>query len=315
MQRTRAIVLSSCIALCAMQASAQTADLLISKSGTEATTAGDNIDYSIYVFNGGPSDAQNVVVTDGLPAGTTFVSLSANTGLFLCTAPAVGQGGTVQCTASAMVNQADTNFTITVKTNPNSPAGSITNAATISSSTTEGDPSDNSSSVTTGITPTQLASTNLSIKSMLGSSKVTPGATMSFQMVIGNDGPSTAHHVQFVDAVPLNATFVSATVTDPLGAFTCATPAPGAAATSFARHELRAARGERPAGVHSHVPRQQRGRSGNGPDEYGHAVERRVRPRCIEQHGQQHRHGNLAGAVGGSPPSRRWEAGRTLRSG
>jgi uncharacterized repeat protein (TIGR01451 family) len=225
--RIRAIVFTSLIGLCAMQASAQTADLLISKSGTEAAAAGNNVVYSIYVFNGGPADAQNVVVTDALPSGTTFVSLTASTGLFICTMPPVGQGGTVRCTTSTLANQADTSFTLTVKTAPNSPPGSISNTATITSSTTDGNLSDNSSTVTTGIAPTPLASTDLSIESMLGSSRVTPGATMSFQIVIANRGLATAHNVQLVDAVPLNATFVSATVTDPLGAFTCATPAVG----------------------------------------------------------------------------------------
>ena len=227
MQRICSILLASFIALFAMQAAAQTADLLISKSGTESATAGEPIVYSIYVFDSGPADAQNVTVTDALPAGTTFVSLSASTTQFTCSTPAVGAGGTMQCTASVLANQADTSFTLSVKTSAGAPSGSVTNTATITSSTPDGNPSDNSSPVTTGIVGITATSADLSIESMTGSSRVTPGATMSFQIVIANKGPSTAHHLQFVDAVPSNSTFVSATVKDSLGAFTCATPAPG----------------------------------------------------------------------------------------
>ena len=82
MRRCHSVLLSGLVALWAASASAQSADLLISKSGTESANAGDTIAYSIYVFNGGPSDAQNVTMTDALPAGTTFVSLTASTSTF-----------------------------------------------------------------------------------------------------------------------------------------------------------------------------------------------------------------------------------------
>jgi uncharacterized repeat protein (TIGR01451 family) len=54
---------------------------------------------------------------------------------------------------------------------------------------------------------------------------------MSFQVVISNKGPSTAHHVQLSNIVPANTTFVSAAVSDPIGSFTCATPAVGTSGT------------------------------------------------------------------------------------
>lgn len=224
MPRCHSILISFVAMLFALGASAQTADLLISKSGTESAAAGDAIVYSIYVFNGGPSDAQNVTVTDTLPSGTTFVSLSASSTNFTCNMPAVGAGGTVTCTATTFANQADTNFTLTVKTSPGAPSGSIRNTATINSSTADPNPSDNSSGVTTGITGNAPGVADLSIESMNGSATVNAGATMSFRVVIANKGPSAAHHVQLVNAVPANATFVSASVADSLGEFSCATP-------------------------------------------------------------------------------------------
>ncbi len=56
------------------------ADLTVSKSGDEAAAVGGLITYNISVFNGGPDNATNVVLSDPLPAHTTFVSASVTTG-------------------------------------------------------------------------------------------------------------------------------------------------------------------------------------------------------------------------------------------
>lgn len=231
MHRCHSILFLLTAALFATTASAQTADLLVSKSAPESASAGDTIDYSIFVFNSGPSAAQNVVVTDTLPSGTTFVALNASTTLFTCTTPAVGSGGTVTCTVAAFEDESETSFTISVKTSPGAPSGIISNTATITSTTTDPNSSDNSSTATTGIAATSSASADLSIESMSGSSIAASGSTMTFQVVVANKGPSSAHHAQLTDAVPANATFVSATVSDPLGTFSCATPAVGTGGT------------------------------------------------------------------------------------
>jgi len=231
MRRCNSILFLFAAMLFAAVANAQTADLLVSKSAPESATAGDTIDYSIFVFNSGPSSANNVTVTDTLPAGTTFVALNASTTLFSCTTPSVGSGGTVTCTVTAFEGESETSFTLSVKTSPSAPSGIISNTATISSATPDPNTSDNSSTATTGINSTPAASADLSIDSVLGSTNAASGSTFSFQVVASNKGPSTAHHVQLTDAVPANATFVSATVSDPVGAFTCATPAVGTSGT------------------------------------------------------------------------------------
>src|SRR5436309_15917429 len=95
MHRGRSILLSCVVGFWSLQAAAQTADLLVSKSGPESVSAGDTIVYSIFVFNSGPADAQNVTVSDSLPSGTTFLSLAASSAIFNCSTPAVGAGGSV----------------------------------------------------------------------------------------------------------------------------------------------------------------------------------------------------------------------------
>lgn len=58
-----------------------TADLVIVKAGApDPILTGSNIVYSISVENKGPAQAQEVVVTDDLPADTTFVSCAATGG-------------------------------------------------------------------------------------------------------------------------------------------------------------------------------------------------------------------------------------------
>jgi len=56
------------------------ADLVVSKSGDEAVALGGQITYSLTVYNAGPDTATNIVLTDALPAHTTFVDASTNTG-------------------------------------------------------------------------------------------------------------------------------------------------------------------------------------------------------------------------------------------
>ena len=64
----------------ARAAAAASADLVVTKSGDETVALGGQITYSLSVFNSGPDDAANVVLTDPLPAHTSFVSASTSTG-------------------------------------------------------------------------------------------------------------------------------------------------------------------------------------------------------------------------------------------
>ena len=58
----------------------QSADVRIAKTHTGAVRVGDDVTFHLTVFNRGPSDARDVVVTDPLPAGLTYVRRPARTG-------------------------------------------------------------------------------------------------------------------------------------------------------------------------------------------------------------------------------------------
>ncbi len=85
------------------------AGLSIDKS-VDASQAGpgDVITYTLRVHNGGPGDAANVMVTDPLPSGLTFVSASSPctyaASLVSCSIGTVPDGGTQTFTVRARVN-------------------------------------------------------------------------------------------------------------------------------------------------------------------------------------------------------------------
>src|SRR5207253_994227 len=70
--------------------------------GSATYTAGNNVSYTVTVNNAGPSDAQSLLLSDSLPAGTTFVSLALPAGWTRTDATAVGANGTVTATAPSL---------------------------------------------------------------------------------------------------------------------------------------------------------------------------------------------------------------------
>lgn len=111
------------------------ADLSITKQGTPATaTPGSNITYTLAVTNHGPLDAATVIVTDDIPAGTTFVSAGGSG--WTCNSLPVGGTGTLSCSRPLLANSASASITLVVKVATTCPApASITNTANVSSST------------------------------------------------------------------------------------------------------------------------------------------------------------------------------------
>src|ERR1700731_1695532 len=80
-------------------AQAQTSDLSVSKTGPNGATANSDVTYTIEVTNFGPDDSDTATLYDPLPAGTTFVSMTQNSGpTWSCTDPGVGNSGAVNCT-------------------------------------------------------------------------------------------------------------------------------------------------------------------------------------------------------------------------
>ncbi len=126
------------------------ADLAISKQDdVDPAFAGENIIYTISVTNNGPDLAENVVATDTLPAGVTFVSATPDQGA------ASQSNGLVIVTFGDVANKVTAKVDIMVTANA---AGSLTNKAGVLSATADPDFNNNSVSEQTEVRP-QLSTT------------------------------------------------------------------------------------------------------------------------------------------------------------
>ncbi len=154
------------------------ADLAITKSGPATVVAAGSVSYSLVVVNNGPSDAANLSVADTLPAGVTFVSASG-------AGWACSNVGNVSatCTRAALAAGA-TAPTITIVVTAPTQAGSLSNTASVASTTADPVPANNTSTVVTTVT----ASADLAM-TKLGPPTVTAGGSVAYSLVVVNNGP------------------------------------------------------------------------------------------------------------------------------
>lgn len=132
-------------------------DLSLNKEGPAKATAGNDVTYNVVLFNYGPDAAQNVVLTDDIPANTTFVSIVQNTGpIFTCT----GNSTTTTCTIPSMPANTFAIFAITYNIGSSTAdATVISNTATVTNTVNERNADDNSSSAETVVTAAACALT------------------------------------------------------------------------------------------------------------------------------------------------------------
>ncbi|MEK6206025.1 MAG: DUF11 domain-containing protein [Chloroflexota bacterium] len=126
------------------------ADLSVTKTDSpDPVLAGINLTYTITISNAGPDDAEQVSVSDVIPANTTFVSITAPG--WMTSTPAAGDIGTVIARRPRLADEASATFTLVVKVNGDTPAGTtITNTATVRSATSDPNSANDSDTETTG---------------------------------------------------------------------------------------------------------------------------------------------------------------------
>ena len=212
------------------------ADLRISKSDQpDPVVAGEDLVYTVRVTNDGPDWATDVVVTDTLPTGVTYV-MDTDT----CVQ---GPPGILTCTLGDIPNGDFREFTIKVHVSPSlAPSGPVTieNVADVSSTTTDTDPADNS--VTTATTV--IARADLSISKLGTPSPVIAGTELTYELTATNLGPSDAQEMVVSDALPATTRFLSAI---PSGGGTCTVPPVDSSGTVQCTY----AGATSPGGVHS----------------------------------------------------------------
>jgi uncharacterized repeat protein (TIGR01451 family) len=220
-----ALLLVMCLLVNVSPAAAQTADVTITESAAPATVSpGGTITYTIVVKN---TSFVNTSTTpswvQATPANTTFQSITFPAG-WNCTNPAVGGTGNVTCTdAGNLAANTTKTFTMVVTVNA-ATAGNTT----ISSSVTVSSPNDSNLADNTATTSVTVLAADVAITETPGSPTVSPGGTISYTVVVTNNGPSAANAPVWTQVTPTNTTFNSITVA---AGWTCVKPAAGATGT------------------------------------------------------------------------------------
>ena len=200
------------------------ADVVIDKEwSTASITAGAPATFTLTVTNAGPSAADAVTVSDTLPAGFTLVSVSGAT----CSGTT-----TVTCLLGTMASGGSIVITVTVATDPTLAAGPVTNTATVTSTTDDRNPSNNTD--TDGATVARLAT--LTLDKTASAPTALAGGQITYTATVANPtGPSSAEATFIGDPLPPGLTIVSASsgCTIAGGTVICdlGTLGPGASAT------------------------------------------------------------------------------------
>ena len=193
----RVSIIGGCAASMLVNFGLPVADLQIFKSDDpDPVTAGETLEYTITVVNNGPGNVANVVVTDTLPAGTTFQSSSIP-----CVQAPVG---TLTCQIGTMLDGDITDFQIQVGV----PAGflsaipasttNISNTASVTSDQPDGTLSNNSVTISTAV----VQSADMGVTKVCEPGGGIPaGGEASCEIYVDNHGPSAAQNVVLTDAI------------------------------------------------------------------------------------------------------------------
>ena len=168
------------------------ADLSITKTGTpNPVVAGKTLTYTITIHNNGPSDAQNVILTDDV---TSFLNNPTFT-------TSLGSSGnwTGNLNLGVLASGDTITITITGKVKP-SIIQTINNTAYVSSPTDPDAHPDNpkQDSWETNVTTTA----DLTVVKTGNPNQVVPGQTLTYTIKITNNGPSDAQDVALTDDIP-----------------------------------------------------------------------------------------------------------------
>jgi uncharacterized repeat protein (TIGR01451 family) len=178
------------------------ADLAVHKSDDpDPVIAGESLTYTLVITNSGPVTATNVVVTDTLPAGVTYHSATPSQG-------ACGGTSIVTCSLGDLIVSQTATVTIGVAVDP-ATRGTLSNIAEVSADEADPVSSDNAYTETTEVN----AEADLALAKTGDPDRVVAGETLTYTLVVTNNGPSDATGVVVTDTLPLSVTLVTSATT------------------------------------------------------------------------------------------------------
>ncbi|MCA9737470.1 MAG: DUF11 domain-containing protein, partial [Gemmatimonadetes bacterium] len=205
------------------------ADVTVTKTATpDPTAAGQEVVYVVTARNNGPSQAANVTVTDDLPLDMVFVSAAPSAGSCSTTPTAntVTAPGNRQvvCNLGSINNGAQRTLTIRAKPTNVTRGTTLTNAASVSTTTIEPavpGPADNSTTADVSVSNPTL---DVLVNKSDTFDPIAVGDPTDYTIVITNVGPSDAENVVITDVLPAGGLSYQS-VTFPAGSCS-STPAP-----------------------------------------------------------------------------------------
>ncbi|MBW8862886.1 MAG: DUF11 domain-containing protein [Acidobacteria bacterium] len=198
---------------------AGTADLRVTKTvSNRAPAAGDQVTYTIAVTNLGPDSATSTRILDALPAGLTFMSATASQGTY--------DASTGEWTLGIVPVVRSATLAITARLDQ---PRSVTNVAALQASAPS-DPNPANDAMSAVLTPAIVA--DLAVTITPGATSVNPGATLTWTMVVNNDGPGDAAGATVTSAVSPAFTGASWTCTVTPGSACAAASGAGSIATT-----------------------------------------------------------------------------------
>jgi uncharacterized repeat protein (TIGR01451 family) len=190
------------------------AELRITKDdGRTEVQPGDTYAYTVTVYNEGPDNLTNVVVTDPAPVGLTINSWSRTADSTGATASGAGSINDTIATFNSDDN-GGLPITYTVNVTVTSAAGStVTNIATVSQADLIDPDLANNTAIDENVVirpaDLQLTKTLFSTVDSDASGSITPGDTVVFRIQVTNAGTFDATGVQVTDQLPSGFTYVS----------------------------------------------------------------------------------------------------------
>lgn len=175
------------------------ADIVLTKVVDNATpNAGDIVTYTITVVNNGSAEVTGLVVTDALPVGLTYETVTPSDGIW--TAPnwnigTLTQGEEETIVVKAIVGMDQGGMTL---------VNNVTNTQDqVDSNTTEDDASET------------IVVTNSELETVKTVSNAMPneGDTITYTIAVSNNGSSDATNVSLIDNLPVGVTYVSSSTT------------------------------------------------------------------------------------------------------
>jgi uncharacterized repeat protein (TIGR01451 family) len=185
---------------------ANPADLSLTKTVDDATpTVGQSVTYTLTLTNSGPAAANNIIVTDVLPAGLAFVS-SIPSGT--TTYNSVSGAWTIASLNSGAVATLAITATVTTQgTHTNT--GEITDVDEFDPDSTPNN--NNPAEDDQASVPLTASLIDLSLTKTVSNATPNVGQNVTFTITAANAGPSNATGVVVTDLLPAGLTFVSAT--------------------------------------------------------------------------------------------------------